>query len=159
MSKYENPPNTQEFIDRFMTLTDKKEIQNFIEDTFPGWLIASTTRYCHDYPHLQLNWETICRLNNVKPQKIVVVDEVHFDRKEHAHNHSLLMLICDVMTKLGYVVRRKEEFTGCESCQRAIPTALVWHLMQEKGMPVPLIWSTTCSGCTAPESEDISKKL
>jgi len=148
MDKYKNPPNVQEYIHRFMTLSNKEEKQKFIEDTFPGWFIASSDRYCVDYPHLQLNWEAMCKTHNVQPQKIVIVDEVHFDLKEAEHNHSLLMLICDILTKSGYVIRRKEELTGCEKCQHAMPTQALWCFLKEKSLPVPRVWSSTCSTCT-----------
>jgi hypothetical protein len=144
MSKYTDPSDAKELISRFSALETKEGIQEFIEEKLPGWLIASTDKYSEDYPHLQQNWAAICRMTNVRPQKIVVVDHVSFE-----NDHSFLQAVCETMTRRGYVVRRKEEFTGCEVCRRAIPVVEVWRLLKEKGMPVPRHWSNTCSGCEA----------
>jgi len=155
MSKYSDPPESKELISQLKSVSsNKEELREFVEKTFPGWLLASTDKYCKDYPHLQQNWEHICGMNNVQPQKIVVVDQVKFDE-----NHALLRTICDVMTQRGYVVRRKEEFTGCEVCRHAIPVREVWQLLKDKGLPVPTVWSTNCSECNNIELDSERTRL
>ena len=148
MSKYIDPPKAKELIAQFSSLTDKKEIQEYDEANLPGWLIASTDEYSPDYPHLQENWTMLCMMNGVQRQKIVVVDHVSFE-----DDHTFLHAVCETMTCRGYVVRRKEEFTGCEVCRKAIPVVEVWHLLKEKGMAVPRSWSNTCRGCETRTTE------
>lgn len=144
---YTDPPNADELIARFKSLDDKTEIRDFIDQTFPGWLVAATDGYTVDYPHLQSNWETICQRNNVKPQKIVIVDRIFFDKKDNVV-HNLLMTVCEEMTRRGYVIRRKEELTGCEKCFRAMPVKDLWAFMRHKDLPVPREWSSICGSCS-----------
>jgi len=144
MTDFSDPENVNQLISQFATLESKEEIQKFIDENLPGWLVASTDAYSSDYPHLQQNWRLVCRMNNVRPQKIVVVERIDF-----GDNYRLVQSIAETMTKRGYVVRRKVEFTGCEVCRKAIPVIEVWSLLKEKGMPVPRVWSASCSGCEA----------
>ena len=123
-------------------LTDKDAIRTFIDTHLPGWLIASTDAYSIDYPHLDRNWKLICQSLGVQPQKIVVVDKINFDAE-----NTFLKTVCDVLTARGYVIRRKEEFTGCEICTKAIPVREVWQLLKNKNFPVPDEWSSVCSEC------------
>jgi hypothetical protein len=153
---YTDPPNAEELVARFKTLDDKKEIRSFIDETFPGWLIASTDRYTIDYPHLLSNWRIICERNNIQPQKIVIVDQIFFDKKD-AVTHNLIMTVCEEMTRKGYVIRRKEELTGCEQCFQAMPSQHLWAFMKQKGVPVPPEWSSICSSCSSKEEKSTVK--
>lgn len=142
MSNYIDPPEKKELTKYFLTLETKEQIRDFIDSHFPGWLIASTDNYTIDYPHLQSNWKQICSMNCVTQQKIVVVDGIYFDDQ-----HSLLRTIAEVMTRKGYVVRRKEELTGCEDCQQAMPTKPIWRQFKQYGLNVPKTWKPVCSKC------------
>ena len=144
---YTDPENVTELLAEFKSLSNKDDIHDFITRVFPGWLIASADRYSVDYPHLQHNWETICRKTQTQPQKIVIVDTIFFDKKEDKFTHSLLTTICEVLTRYGYVVRRKEEITGCLECQSAMPTEELWGFMKQAELPVPQVWSRVCSRC------------
>ena len=139
--KYSDPHDLKDHLKKLYSLSSPDEIQTFIENIFPGWLLISTPEYSKDYSYLQDNWDTICKLNHIKPQKIVIVDFISFDD----NNYSLLQSICEIMTKKGYVVRRKGEFTGCSICDKAIPTENVWRMMKNKNLPVPSVWSDKCS--------------
>lgn len=142
MSKYSDTTEVKKLTDDFLSLNDKDEIQTFIETNLPNWLIAATDSYTVDYPHLQRNWHQICTMNSVEPQKIVIVDEIVFD-----DDHSLTRLIAETMTRKGYVVRRKEELTGCSECRQAMPTKPVWTKFVHHGLNVPKKWKTICSNC------------
>lgn len=139
---YNDPANVSDLISQLHSLNTKKEIEQFICTHYPNWLLASTDKYSDDYPHLISNWALICQVNNIQPQEIVIVDVVAFD-----DDHKLLREICNKMTQMGYVVRRKEEFRGCEVCHKAIPTKEVWEHLKRKQFKVPQDWSTKCSKC------------
>lgn len=134
--------NSEKVICDLVELKTSAEIQKYIEKIFPGWLLYSFNKYCSDYPHLQKNWETICKLSNVSPQKIVIVSEIQFDDQ-----HRTIRAFCEFMTNKGYVVRRDGEFIPCTVCSSAIPPRDMWELMKAKKLPVPKVWNKKCSEC------------
>jgi len=125
---------------------EEEEITEYISRFYPKWIVGSTNDYCNDYPYLKHTWNVICERNGVNRQKIVLVDKVFFDKKDQV-SHNLIMGLCEVFTRKGYVIRRKEEFIGCEKCGKAIPVQELWVLMKEKGMPVPIAWNIKCTEC------------
>lgn len=142
MEAYIDPPNADELIATFDTLSDTKEAEDFINQNFPNWIVQSLPKYSDDYDYLDKNWKAICKKLGVKKQKIILVNEIVFDEKHRVLNH-----IAEQMTKKGYVVRRYDEFGYCPICVGAIPCIEVWHLMKEKRLPVPHTWSGACKRC------------
>ena len=51
------------------------------------------------------------------------------------------------MTKFGYCVRRKEEFSLCSICSNAIPNKLLWERFKHHNIECPPKWSEKCSEC------------
>jgi hypothetical protein len=137
--------NADEIIEKLHTLDEQKdinELRKYIDIILPKWLLYATDNYSKDYPHLRFNWEHICKMMKTEPQKIVLVQEIIFD-----NDHKVVKEVCEIITKYGYVVRRINEFTLCKNCLLAIPCKDVWHLLKEKKMPVPEVWSDKCSNC------------
>jgi hypothetical protein len=137
-----DPENVSEIINHVNDLKSPEEIQLYIQEKLPGWLIYSLMSYSKDYPHLQENWLKICEMSNTRPQKIVLVKDIIFD-----DNHTLLRHFCELMTRKGYVVRRIDEFIPCKKCMSAIPTFEVYDLLKSKNIKCPESWSDHCSGC------------
>lgn len=141
MDKFIDSPNSAEIIKKLDTITDREEFQKYVEEILPNWLIYSIDEYCPDYPYLQQNWLHICRLNNVNPQKIVLVDDIIFD-----DNHTVLQHCCELLTQRGYVVRRLREYIVCHICEKAIPSREMWNMLtNNKALHIPKTWSETCS--------------
>lgn len=140
--KYEDPVNIKEIIEHVVSLTEKSEIYEYISSIFPGWILHSTDNYSDDYKYLENNWNHICDLAKIKKAQVVLVDFIDF--KE---NLLLIKLFCEIMTRYGYTVRRKEEFISCSVCGKCIATSNLWKIMYQKGLPVPKEWSTKCSKC------------
>jgi hypothetical protein len=140
--KYEDPVNTKEIIEHVISLTEQSEIYEYISFIFPGWILHSTDHYSDDYDYLENNWKQICDLGKVKKAQIVLVDFIDFQE-----NLILIKLFCEIMTRHGYTVRRKEEFIGCSKCGKGIATSYLWKIMFQKGLPVPNKWSSTCTKC------------
>lgn len=127
------------------TLNDCKtsaEIYSLINRTFPDWILKQTNEYSKDYPHLQANWKEVCKRASVTPESIVIVDYINFTDR-----HTVLKEFCEVMTKAGYCVRRREEFISCENCHRAIPVKALWEKFRSYNIPCPNNWSQTCRKC------------
>ena len=150
---YKDPENVLVLLEKLEKLQTREEIQKFIQTYLPDWLVASTDAYSRDYNHLQINWETICLMNNVKPQKIVLVQKVVMYPIINSQ-YSLLKAVCELMTRRGYVVRQVGELTGCKVCQKAIPSRSIWERIKQRGIKVPEIWSTKCSGCKETNIEE-----
>ena len=141
-SKFINPSNSEEIIQTMSSIVDVKEGEELITKFFPGWIVQSLPKYSDDYSYLDKNWQAICNKLGVEKQKIILVDEIIFDT-----DHSTINQIAEMMTRRGYVVRRHGEFDYCPVCVSAIPCIEVWHLMKEKGLPVPNEWRSTCKNC------------
>ena len=119
------------------------EIEKFIRELFPTWLVAQIGTYSPDYPILRSNWKIICESAQTSPKKIVLVDKITFD--EH---HKITMMFAEVMTRYGYCVRQTCEFLRCPKCTLLIPRKVLWDRMKEmKVWGIPDEWSDTCSGC------------
>jgi hypothetical protein len=129
-------------------------IKNFIDNIFPGWIVDYTGTYSSDYTFLRNNWFAICKSISdmhgaqVHPQKILYVDKIFFDIKDNIQ-HSLLMFICEQLTRKGYVVRRNDELVKCFLCFKAIPAEDVWKVMKYKKLPVPESWTDCCYDCNS----------
>jgi hypothetical protein len=141
----------QEFTQILQT-NDVITVKTFIDNIFPGWIVGFTNTYSSDYTFLRNNWFALCKsisdMHNtqVHPQKILYVDKIFFDTKDNVQ-HSLLMFICEQLTRKGYVVRRNDELVKCFLCDKAIPSEDVWKVMKAKNLPVPESWTDCCYDC------------
>lgn len=142
MDWYVDTVHTEKILREFAEAKNPQEAQRLIEQHFPGWLVSSLDKYGSDYSYLQRNWEVICQRINTTPKKIVLVADIKFDDE-----HKGVNAVAEFMTRNGYCVRRISEFQACPNCHGAIPVIEVWHLMQEKGLPVPRVWSNRCRDC------------
>lgn len=68
---FSDPENKDKIIKKISELSDKKKVQEYIEEIFPNWLLYSCEKYSPDYPHLQANWITVCKLTKTTPKKII----------------------------------------------------------------------------------------
>ncbi len=146
---YEDGPNSEQIICDFKNILDRNnplEMQEFIENNYPGWLCGVTDEYSHDYSFLANNWKIICDKIKTRPQRIITVKRVFFDKKDNVRHHTI-MTFCEELTRKGYVIRRMDEFINCSVCYKALPTYELWEHMKQKGLPVPPEWDTVCSGC------------
>lgn len=140
---YINPLNTDDIIEELKNSQTHNEIMDIIHKTFPGWIIGYPKKYCLDYPHLQSNWEFVCKKSGTKPLNIIIVDKIEFNDPQY----SLVKTFCELLTVFGHSVRRKEEFIGCKYCGDAIPTQSIYNQLRERQINVPDFWSLKCTGC------------
>lgn len=137
-----DPRDTPQIIEKIKTLPTLGDIKPLLDETFPDWIIGSMERYSSDYPHLQKNWETICRSAGTQPAGIVIVKDVVFDSR-----HTLVQIFAETLTRVGCVVRRKGELLPCDKCDAAIPHPNLYDSMKARGLPVPKRWARTCMNC------------
>jgi hypothetical protein len=146
---YEDNSNSEQIISDFKNILSRRnplEVQVFLENNYPGWLVGVCDGYSTDYKFLENNWKIVCDKIGVNPQRIITVQKVFFDKKEDVRHHTI-MTICEELTRCGYVIRRADEFINCDTCFSAMPSYEVWDHMRSKELPVPEKWDTRCSGC------------
>ena len=143
MVDYRDKENVDEVIGRIKSAPKMKEVFEVIDEIYPSWIVGLSQKYCSDYQSFTDNWKHICRANNVKPQAVLMVDELVFDDE-----HILLRTLSEVLTCSGFVVRRKGEIIQCSVCGFALPSEEMYLRLKEKGIPnLPNIWSNKCSSC------------
>lgn len=143
IDKYIDPYKTPEIVEKLRNCPTVGHVKALVDETFPDWFVTTMEVFCPDYPHLQKNWKTICRMSNTKRAQVMIVDDFSFDE-----GHSLVTHFAECFTKAGFAVRRKQEFIPCEKCSSAVPTQIMWHILKEKGnFEIPKIWSAKCVGC------------
>jgi len=118
------------------------ESYELISSYYPGWFIDSFDGYSPDYPTLQFNWFSVCERAGVRPQKILLVSSIVFEKE-----YTILCTVCEYLTRFGYVVRRVGEFTGCEKCGLAIPCEELWKNLRRQKKECPSEWSPVCQKC------------
>lgn len=130
----------QKLLDQLKECQTPDEGIKIVNQLLPDWLLGIIDDYSDDYRHLRLNWYKICEKIGVTPKKIVVVSQIDFDNK-------LQKEIGELLTRMGYVIRRADEFIGCPICRKAIPVEGLHGLLVRHNMPVPPQWSDHCRKC------------
>lgn len=143
MSKYINPPNSEEIIDKLKNAENHTQVVDIINNTFPTWILGWPKNYSYDYPEFTRNWKQVCEKINCQPLCIVIVDKISFNDK----NYSLLQMFSELLTVFGHSVRVKEEFFECKYCGNILPTQPIYNKLKENKVLVPTSWSMKCSGC------------
>jgi hypothetical protein len=143
MSKYINPPNTQEIIDNLKNAETHTEIVDIIHETFPTWILGWPKNYSSDYPEFTQNWKNVCKKTKSEPLCIIIVDKISFNDP----NYSLLQMFAELLTVFGHSVRNKDDFFECKYCCDILPVQSIYNKLKENKIKVPKIWSMKCSGC------------
>lgn len=142
MDSTKDPVNKNLIIEELKACKTQEESEGVINTYYPGWIVKSISSYSSDYSHLENNWNYMCGKFNTTPKSIILVKEIIFDDE-----HSLIMTICEIMTRIGFCVRRVGEFTECPGCGKAIPCVEIWANLKERKLPVPNKWSSKCQEC------------
>jgi len=106
-------------MENFENLTHDECIAKVNTD-LPGWLTGVYDAYRSDYPHLISNWLKVCKMVKTSPKKILLVKEI-----PHIRDENLNMKIidyCNILARLGYIVRRESELVVCKSTGKIIPS-------------------------------------
>ena len=125
--KYQDPSNTEEILDNIRLSQTLGEIKNILDNTFPGWFLGMLPKFSEDYPNLTDSWNKICLQTNSEKKQIIIVDEINPDKDKH----SLLYVFIELFTKMGFIVRTKQEIIPCEKSGCALPTELNWSLYKK----------------------------
>ena len=76
---------------------------------------------------------------------IIAIDENIYNKDDR--EHTLINLFCDIFTRSGFIVRRRNEIFPCEVCNACIPNNESYNKMKESNIQVPETWSQKCTTC------------
>lgn len=123
-------------------LTDLPNIQNvleYIDEKYPKWVYKICDKYSKDYDYLNLNWSRMCDIFNTTPKKIIIVENMNIDE---------FYTLAELLTKVGFIVRTKDEYIYCSKCNKCIPTEKTYDIMKTKILSIiPNSHSIYCSNC------------
>ena len=136
----------QNIFDTLTKISDETELYQQINNFVPDWIVGAIKEYSDDYPHLTQNWKIICERLGVERQQIIMVTKIPLDPEEK--NAKEIALICEILVRKGYVVRRSTELSQCKVCRKAIlPKTLFDELPKDKIPNLPDEWSEICKDC------------
>lgn len=141
--QYSDPDNTPEVLARLSVLPTIKEVKDLVDEVFPNWIVTAIDSYSNDYPHLETNWKVMATMAGTKPAQILIVEEIFFD-----DSHTLIRTFAELLTRAGFMVRRKSEFFPCSVCRNALPSQELYNKMKEKSAPITTEWKEKCSTCS-----------
>ena len=130
--------NNSMIIELFDDCKNTSDFIRIICDNFQGWLITKSDKYSDDYTCLQDNWFRLTQNLNIQIQKILLVNEVHYEP---------FNILSDFLTKKGFCVRLYSEFNPCEICKSVIPCIDLWRNLKSQGKNVPENWYKNCIIC------------
>ncbi len=95
--------------------------------------------FCRDYDCFNDNWEQICKMCKVDRQKVLLVGNMSSETIQE----------CENLTKLGYCVRKDNEFQPCLSCGNLLMSKMSYDFVKSRNptAPIPLQFIDTCSEC------------
>jgi hypothetical protein len=131
---------------KLLSANDEQEGIELINEIAPDWIISICEKYSKDYPTLENNWTFFCEKFGTKKGRILLVNKIVMDpRREDFREMDIL---CNILSKKGYIIRRKEEFKFCEKCNSVLPSVGVYNKLKEnKITPIPHIWAPNCQNC------------
>jgi len=112
--------------EEFQNLTHEQIIDK-INKKFPNWIEDICDNYRSDYPHLISNWYAICDKLETKRAKILLVKNLPHPNEKNINKE--ILQYSDILIKLGYVVRRSNEFIKCNNTNSIIPTEDLYNYM------------------------------
>jgi hypothetical protein len=143
MNSYKDPENKIDIKQKITTLQTLKEIEDYINEIYPGWIVCYVNRYSYDYPHLESNWDYICAKNKTKRGQILIVDDIF-----EGDDYSILKIFINIFILSGFIVRTKDELFVCEKCNSAIPNKETFEKMKDSNIEMKIKeWNNKCSSC------------
>ena len=141
--KFMDPENLEAKLSKLQTLPTMKKIFDYIEETFPGWIVCNFKSFCSNYPHLTKNWNFLCNSLNVSTAEIVIVRKLMLDKK-----HILLQTFAECLTKAGFAVRQQNDYLPCAKCSKvALPARYLYNCMSSEGLDIPEKYTQICGNC------------
>lgn len=125
-------------MDDLYNLETIKDVFEFIMDKYPSWIITTCDKYSEDYNFLNTNWDVMVNNSGSRKQKVIIVDSFSKDK---------YLVFSELLTKVGFVIRTKDELISCNVCHLALPSKQSYNKLKDVGKNVPAVWKDRCSRC------------
>lgn len=135
IEKYIDPPDVDSITKEIYEKRTLKDIVDYVNEIFPGWIILFSDKYSLSYETLTENWHKTCEKLETKPAQILIVDDINPDE-----SHKLTILFCELFTKAGFSVRSKEQVSLCKKCECIYPSSVMHTVMRECDATIPDVW-------------------
>lgn len=119
-----------------------------IKYKMPNWILDMCTEYDKDLSQLSKNWSSLCNRFHVPSQKILLVDLIAFNEEIDKSKHKNLMLVADLLTVSGFVVKDKTHFMMCKGCHKL----MISEHAQKTLWATNNIWKV-CRECTQTQNK------
>jgi hypothetical protein len=149
-SKYEDPGNASEILERLKRVRTMKEVLGLASETFPDWFVTCLPGFSPDYPHITKNWHDLCTKMGVAPAQVMIVEYVSLGDPKN----SLVAHFGECFTRSGFAVRAKTEYVPCSESGYAVPSFNAWKTMKDMGISVPETGAPNWSGSGKEVSKD-----
>lgn len=131
----------------FDTLLKKKtmiDVDRYVRQILPGWIIGYAKAYGLDYPHLTTNWKYFTDEIGCVPTQILIVAETFLPEDK---NHKLAVKLQELYVKAGFMVHSQKDVVVCKECPLIIPSRRNYDMMVKMGKidDLPEEWTDTCS--------------
>jgi len=125
--KYLDPSYADQIINLIKKAPSMKEVQQVIDKYYPTWIVKKIPKYSKDYELLNLTWRNMARQLRCKRQEILLVESIEFDEK-----HTVINILGEIFTKIGFSVRRIDEIIPCRVCGFGIPNRMLYNEMKKR---------------------------
>ena len=146
LNKYMDSTLTQDIDKKVSTIENIKDSDLLykVMEFIPFWIVHSCKHYTDDFLFLEKNWINLCQQWNTTPKNILIVE--YLPREEGFTNYKILEIICNRLTKYGYVIRNQTELVPCELCKNAQITEQVYSHLKHLHVSGKK-WNTICNLC------------
>jgi hypothetical protein len=114
---FTDPENKDEIYSSIQQITNASEIYSLVKNVFPDWIIDECKDYEPYYESFRINWHKLTNRFLQEPKKILIVEQIVFEDPDN--QYTILRMFCELLTRTGFCVRRKEELKKCKDCGMA----------------------------------------
>lgn len=114
---FTDPENKEEIYSKIQQVTNASEIYSLVDRVFPEWIIEECIDYEPCYTTFRNNWHKVSKQFLQEPKKILIVNQIVFE--DPGNQYTILKMFCEILTRTGFCVRRKEELKKCKDCGMA----------------------------------------
>lgn len=119
------------------------EAYAFVKKYAPNWIVDEADDYAKEYKTFKKNWRKIYEMTRQSKRKILLVSKIMFKEQDPEKKYTILQMLCEILTRAGYCVRRRGEFVKCERCGLAIMSKEA----EENNGQEQKYYTPYCKGC------------
>lgn len=146
---FETGDDVQAALDKINLLDDEYALLAYARTLLPDWIVHHCDHYAPEYQILEQNWYQLCAHWRTTPRQILVVRHLP-QTQEEVKDHQLMILFCNKLTRMGYVIRHKRDLVPCSQCKSILLSEAIYNVFKQRhSTGIPATWSPLCSACQA----------